>query len=581
MRILFCFIIYCFFQVAASAQPQFTYSDINYRKDKGGDPSLKTNGKVNISISYIYNDGDVGFIDEQPTDDKPAKIDLKTSYLSKARLRITFYYDFKPSYLKKNAWLIAPPECYTGGSSLLKPLTNNTLIVKENSKTRENQIEYAILGEGEGQLFLKFSMVDRNYSDLHVTVEECIGNIKIPFQVFNARKKPPCEKDWEELDTEDCIELNNYLNEYGDDGCFSGKAKNNLNAIQTTLENRCFNRKDTNFCNQILDCFEGKPVADRARKLIESVKNPVIDPPADEREWKRIQYSKRIEDFENFISNFGSSDYVAAARRKIKALKGDDQVKVRPSSPDRVAWNNIKTSTDPQDFLQFIQEFPESKYRDEADEAVRRYSEIKYELNSLDKGRYSVKFVNVTNPRFKDISLTEGLKIIEENWDFDRSLLVMLERSGVFKILVRDDEWNKQTTVSFSDQIEASKIEKTEDGYQGKIEGGTPPYRIRFINSETEDPEAHQIVETAGTYILDPKILKTLNGTNYTLEVTDKNKSLPVPIDGEVEIEKTPIDENIPLLIALGGILVLIIIITIISLIRARRKKRYSSIYQR
>jgi uncharacterized membrane protein len=125
-----------------------------------------------------------------------------------------------------------------------------------------------------------------------------------------------------------------------------------------------------------LEQFPNGVFASIARTRIAELESAESDkakpkPPPDEVEWQRIASSSDAENFENFVRAFPDSSHKADAQAKALSLR--PKAALPPAKPqDQLAWQRIASSSDPSDFETFARTFPDSVHRTEAEAKVAK-----------------------------------------------------------------------------------------------------------------------------------------------------------------------------------------------------------------
>ena len=568
--------LFCSLTVLQAQEPVW-YEGIGYFKSS----KFKKDGKVKVAIRYILGNGDAHYINVQPNSASPAKIDLRNTRVRQARLEVIFSDDFKPKWLRDNTHLVATPDCFSGGSAHLKPANKSTLVVSEDYPNRGRKLRYSIEKEGRGVLQIKFAFAEKTTFATDRENLECSSSyISIDYEIMGGYVVPEEERVWEddEINKKDCEALQAYINQYPNSK-YRSNAQNTLENIQNNYFRVCA-ELELEACEALLECYPPTELAEKAKKIIEIIKNPKPEVNPEEELWAKALKNNTIWSYEQYVKKYPNGKYVRDAQKFLGQLKKESETKVE-KDPDILAWRAVKKNKTVESLQEYLTNYPEGKYADEAKEEISRLSDLDYKQSALDRGKFLVEVLNAKNPKFKDISFYEGMKINTDNWKFNQTLEVTLERAGVYAILVKDD-WGKETVINFSDELEVSKLEKTEEGqYKGKVSGGKPPYTIRFINADNESAEASQTIEKQGDYVIDETILKQLKGTEYTLEIMDKNKSAPVPIDGKITIERTEVSNTLKMILGLSVLVVFILIAIIMGLRRVRKNRRQQAFYEK
>ncbi|HEY6259624.1 MAG TPA: caspase family protein [Xanthobacteraceae bacterium] len=93
-------------------------------------------------------------------------------------------------------------------------------------------------------------------------------------------------------------------------------------------------------------------------------------PSVDEVTWGVIKDTKDADELRRFIQQFPESARRQQAEARIGTLAADQAAKPVPPSPEEVAWNLVKDSKDPDQLRRFAVQFPTSRRRGEAEQRM-------------------------------------------------------------------------------------------------------------------------------------------------------------------------------------------------------------------
>lgn len=176
-------------------------------------------------------------------------------------------------------------------------------------------------------------------------------------------------------------------------------------------------------------------------------------------------------------------------------------------------------------------------------------------------------------PRFKDISLDEGIVIDDTKWDSTGILNIKIDKQGNYKILVQDSIGRKHT-FSFGYQFSATEVDE-EEQYTIEIEGGTPPYQVSLY-----DEENHPILqkEFASPKIVLQKEALVKQGYVGVHQVTVKHSY--DNLDELILKEKLVLKKllSVQLISAIILIICVIVLSVILFLFNRKRNKKHQSI---
>ena len=156
-----------------------------------------------------------------------------------------------------------------------------------------------------------------------------------------------------------------------------------------------------------------------------------------------------------------------------------------PSRPaDEIAWRKVRTSKTVAPLLEFIRQFPNSEYVIDARYLIRELSPADYTIHKQGDRRFEVRIQNMQKPRYKDISMQEGLVIDGEGLWTDSLLVVSYDKEGEFEVLIEDD-WGKRLSIPFSNALSVSWDYLLSDSTQlvFNFSGGVPPFRLLFSSA--------------------------------------------------------------------------------------------------
>lgn len=93
-------------------------------------------------------------------------------------------------------------------------------------------------------------------------------------------------------------------------------------------------------------------------------------PRPDEVAWVLLKQTTDEGALKAFIAQYPDSPLRKDAEARITAIETARAAEPKPPSPEEVAWNLVKDSTDPDEFRRFVKEFPASKMRPQAEQKV-------------------------------------------------------------------------------------------------------------------------------------------------------------------------------------------------------------------
>ncbi|MCM3902252.1 MAG: hypothetical protein ND866_11145 [Pyrinomonadaceae bacterium] len=91
--------------------------------------------------------------------------------------------------------------------------------------------------------------------------------------------------------------------------------------------------------------------------------NPPVNSTAEEQYWDSINNSQRAQDFQSYLNNYPNGKYAALARLRISQLGGNTtQYSPVVSAVEEQYWNSVRNSQRPQDFQDYLNNYPNGQY---------------------------------------------------------------------------------------------------------------------------------------------------------------------------------------------------------------------------
>lgn len=196
--------------------------------------------------------------------------------------------------------------------------------------------------------------------------------------------------------------------------------------------------------------------------------------------------AKQAKVYINAFQNDECGNYTALHLKKAKELiKDQEKLQEEKTAWEKVDKNRIN------DYRVFMKKYPDSDYFGDAEIAIVRLSEIKSTPRTEVGGNCFVyNLQNLISPTFSDISLDNGLEIIEvkEVEDYAYDIQICMKKTGTFQLLVADGTWTKKPafTIELNNTFTPSMREDS-TAFVFTVEGGTPSYTYQLYNKETDE----------------------------------------------------------------------------------------------
>ncbi len=147
------------------------------------------------------------------------------------------------------------------------------------------------------------------------------------------------------------------------------------------------------------------------------------------------------------------------------------------------------------------------------------------------------------SPRYKDISLWDGLEIDDSNWQSNHRLDVkMLHANREYKILIRDD-LGREAVVPLGSAFIAS-MAKADSAYIVKILGGKTPYQIELRNNESGHFEKYETSKEQIVFEKQDLLDKGFEG-QYAVLVSYESGPEPQELSDQLYFEKPKFNKMI------------------------------------
>jgi hypothetical protein len=250
--------------------------------------------------------------------------------------------------------------------------------------------------------------------------------------------------------------------------------------------------------------------------------------------WDQAKRTNKISSYNDYLETM--APYPKYMRHKEDA---NDRISaLQQNSEERKFWNARNTENTIAAYEAYLERYPEGTYERQAREGIVRLMPMGIEYQTNEAGFKEIKFSNVNNLRYKDISPDYGLTIDDSQLRSDTILRISYESQGLFRLFVEDD-WGKSQEFSFSNELVATMaLNQDSTLLQFSIDGGKKPYQIDLIDhltgnavysiSDIEDPSISIPIDTLRA--------KGIVGILRS-EIRDKDQLQPQYPEGLVKIE--------------------------------------------
>ena len=247
---------------------------------------------------------------------------------------------------------------------------------------------------------------------------------------------------------------------------------------------------------------------------------------------------------------------------------------------DREAFKKAERINTVASYKQYLMDFSSGRYVNQAEEAILRLSEMVVEKLVEEAGHLVVRFDNVLNLRYKDLSPDLGLEVDDSKLRSENILDIRYENQGTFKLLVRDD-WEKEQLFSFSNRLTAN-MGHSPDSTQVifTINGGKKPYSVDLISYANNEVAWSMggIRDFRTSISKDSLLAKGLQGT-YRAEVWDGDQLRPVFVEGNLELVPPPRQGIDPIFLFTAIVMIMALMFLVILFWWNRKKNREAQIY--
>jgi len=95
--------------------------------------------------------------------------------------------------------------------------------------------------------------------------------------------------------------------------------------------------------------------------------------------WEKIEQSKNIEDYKNYIQIYPDGLFADLAKSRIDIL-----LRMKADTEEMTFWNNIRESSKPEDFNEYLKRYPKGKYADLARMLEKQLEALKVEREEIE-----------------------------------------------------------------------------------------------------------------------------------------------------------------------------------------------------
>ena len=358
---------------------------------------------------------------------------------------------------RENFKLVVPKKCIktTGNialSSSYKKIDASYDIFEINESISDRQIDFVIKKNGKGSIKINFGAI---FKDLKISEWTCGGggDINFNFEAIGIKEVPIdySALDWGEHQKGTIIDWAAHLNKY---------PKSDYKNLATNLIKNEYGKKEFS----------------------------TIQIDTDQADRNFIDFCKKYA-----IYNSDSGNYITRAENRIKKRKELRKVPIIepivPKAPCILAWAKIRKSSNPKDYENYLKEYESSSspcesYFEIAKEKISELQPLELEQKKeVDEKGYSVIFIkNAINPKFKDISIDDGLIVKTERLKDENILLVKHDLGGQYELYV-EDEYGKKDSISFDNNLVAG-MKADSASLRFTFEKGSKPYQLKFINEQ-------------------------------------------------------------------------------------------------
>ena len=400
----------------------------------------------------------------------------------------------------------------------------------KSQKIEDHKIFYKTKKNAEGVISLNFAVVDKLNNDLSSFA--CVdGTISIEYNISGIKKVDKELQKWNSINKESLAELCEFHHN-NKNNRFAPEALTLIKEIDENLWGKYEVTKNKKACQEYIDAFKncsGYPG--------------------------------------NYISE--ADDCINAADDPPEELDDDDDDEIKPRRSPCKEINNkwkkfISIERSEQEILNFRDNNRKAKSCIDIDKVIlEQFPNLEYSLIEEKNDEYKYKINNAFySPRYKDISISDGLKIIQDRWEDEHILKGKSTKSGKFKILIRD-ELGRETVLAFGDIFEA-RMEDRDSVFDISIIGGKSPFKIELINVQNKKVEwtKEDLEEPFYSLKIKELALNNLNG-QFMVKIWDSLDNQPVeiknPINYKRETSRKPWILGIfGMLVFVGGILLFI-----------------------
>lgn len=288
-----------------------------------------------------------------------------------------------------------------------------------------------------------------------------------------------------------------------------------------------------------------------AQKAIDAIKK------IDQKIWSETQITNTKVAYQQYRDTLSNCPYTPMHIENVKAKINYFEISE--------TWEKLKINKDEDAIIDFYKQHGD--YKSEVVSFIKtEFPVLKADLKKITEKKYVIIPNNSIKPRYKDLSLNEGILIDDTKWADTLSIEII--KHGRYEILIRD-EFGRDTSLLLNYTFEVTIIQTSKD-YKIEVSGGEPPFQTIIKQNEEE---IHIVDGTQLNKSLLKEQEKVKENEKYDIVLRDAT-SYEIKLLDPLKIEKSisiKVIQTIILLIAVA-----IIFIIIFFLIKKRKHKTYT-----
>ncbi len=375
---------------------------------------------------------------------------------------------------------------------------------KENGDINKN-IEYQIIKDGKGEIIIKLGITDNGNNINETSCND--GKIVIRYNITGVYKKPVVVKEKPKPKP-------------------PSESKRQIKP-QEEFDWKMLNKEDINALGQFIEEYPYGKKLNEAKERLKKL---------DDFLWNKAGNSKAKKDYEFYTYKFRNYPHLALRydQAEIK-IDGAGRSSGDSSGGSKKIDDFLLTNPSEEDIVQYIKAHAYSR-KEALNHIITEFPKIEYSKEKIDD-RFKIKILNpYFNPRYKNISLSDGLIIDHSSWQEEYVLNIEVNKDEDFKIIVTDS-LDREIIIPFGNTFDVD-VTDTDEAYVINILGGKKPYTIELFNEQTKHSENFETNSTS--FLLSKeKLLNEGFLGEYTVKVKHNDRVEPLVLSRSIYLKES------------------------------------------